>query len=292
VKWLSILALLVVALPAHETLSLKDWEKKSQADRADDLGSCVISLIVEIAKTDRPLAMKIKEWYSVKSPGKEYTEGTYTVYARIKQLEQQERDGTADLSKIQVEDIVYSVTAEKFKLPPREIPQELGDFKDAAPAAHTAPASTAIMVGKIDVSHFAGLKPGDTPAQVASVYGEAVTDYGFQKWYGASHLIVDYADGVVKRVEVSTSALDMARSHAGNDALLDLFGHTEEEVIALLGPPIVREQIDAPTYYLYWPFAMSGHAAGKYANTAAGSERTLEIDFRPGSGCFLIKLKW
>ncbi len=162
---------------------------------------------------------------------------------------------------------------------------QAGDSERAA-----APLPKPFMVGRIDVSHFAGLKPGDTEARVVLLYGPAVIYSGMDKMYGRGDLEVRYADNVVKRVQVYSKDLDGARSRAGNDALLDLFGQTESDAIAVLGPPTRRESYETGTYNLYWAFAMAGSPAGEYADLATG--QTLAIGFRPAAGCSWVSVKW
>jgi hypothetical protein len=290
VKWLSILVLLVVALPAHGAISLKDWQQKSGEDQTYYLGACVVSLTADVAKTDPALALKIKNYYSEKVPGHKYPEGTTVLFTRIIQLEQQAKEGKADLSKIEVEDIVYSVTAEKFKLPSREAPQDVGDFRDAAPAPSTAPQSAPMMLGKIDVSHFAGLKPGDPRAKADALYGKAATDYGTIEFFGDRRFQVSYLDGTVKTIELSSSDLDFVRSHAAKDDLLNLFGRTEAEAIALLGTPRWRQDENGGAYTLYWAFAMPGKPAGKYADLS--TEQTLVLGVRAGMCCYWLSINW
>jgi hypothetical protein len=325
VKLLSILVLLV-ALSAH-ALSVKDWEKKSPADRADYLGTCIVNLAAEIAETDRPLAVKIRDWYSVKPPGKTYTYGTYALFTRLVQLEKQEKDGQADLSKIEVEDIVYSITAAQFKLPDRESAAAPARVAPPAPAPAPSPAAKApsttpaqdadndfvgaggfirppdlptgdsekaaskpIMVGKIDVSQFAALKPGDTEARVVSLYGQAVKDHGAEKEYARGHLVVRYVDGVVKRVELYSSNLNVARSRAGNDTLLDLLGHSEADARALLGPSKTHSLEQDRVQYLFWDLPTAVRPEGHYP--FLGSDLTLALKFNLDSGCFWISVTW
>jgi hypothetical protein len=331
VKLLSILALLV-ALSAH-ALSVKDWEKKSAADRSDYLAICIVNLSAEIAKTDRPLAVKIREWYSVKPFGKTYTDGSYAVFTRLVQLEKQEKDGQADLSKIEVEDIVYSITAAQFKLPDRE--SAAAPARVAPPAPAPAPSPTAkappatppqnadndwvgpggfirppglqtddsekatpppalplpkpFMVGRLDVSHFAGLKPGDSEARVISLYGRADLfngiNNGIPKTYDRGQLTVTYANGVVKRVQLYSKDPRGARPRVGNDAVLDLFGHTEADVIALLGPPKRRESFETAAYVLSWDFSMPDRPAEYADQASAQTGQTLVLGMRTSGGC-------
>ncbi len=66
-----------------------------------------------------------------------------------------------------------------------------------------------IMVGKIDVSHFASIKPGDTPAQVVAIYGQPDEDnrtYQFWANDGHGNFMVSYLDNVVEKVEAYSTA--------------------------------------------------------------------------------------
>ncbi len=170
-----------------------------------------------------------------------------------------------------------------FITPPVRVPEQ-------AVRKEPVLAGVPIMVGKVDVSHIAGLKPGDTPQRVVSLYGQAVTDNGIEKWYGGARLMVRYVDNVIKRVEVYSSELDRVRTRAGNDALLDLFGQSEAAVIALLGPAKEREAQNGGTYDLFWSFPMPGRPVGQYADLA--TDQTLTLEFRPGAGCFRVSVMW
>ena len=262
------------------------------------------------------------------------------MFTRFVQLEKQEKDGQADLSKIEVADVVYSVTAEKFKLPPRQAPQELGHFKDMAPAQHASPPAPAaspaakapsttppqnadndflgpggfirppglqtddseksapppapplakpFMVGSVDVSHFAGLKPGDTEARVIALYGRADLfngiNNGIPKTYDRGLLTVTYANGVVKRVQLYSKDLHGSRSRAGNDAVLDLFGRSEADVIALLGPPKRRESFETAAYVLSWDFSMTDMPAEHADQASVQTGQTLVLGMRTNGGC-------
>ena len=292
------LASFLAAVPAR-ALSLKDWEAKSDRDQVEYLGSCFAKLVVAVGKADPPTAQKIRSYYNDKPPGVKYPAGFLDVLQQIGRVEQQAgTDRRVDLSKIEIEDIVLRNTAEKFKLPNDVLNARKSSGPGAPPPAKPpAPAKpdfqeagVPIMVGKVDVSHIAGLKAGETPQRVVSLYGQAVTDNGIEKWYGGARLMVRYVDDVVKRVEVYSSELDRVRSRAGNDSLLDLFGQSEAAVIALLGPAKRRESQDGGTYDLFWPFAMPGKPVGQYADLS--TDQTLTLEFRPGSGCFRVSVMW
>ncbi|MGH6879017.1 MAG: type IV secretory system conjugative DNA transfer family protein, partial [Rhizomicrobium sp.] len=145
----------------------------------------------------------------------------------------------------------------------------------------------ALMVGKIDVSHFAGLKPGDTEARVASLYGQPSRDFGTEKLYGDTYITVEYKNGLVSAVAVDIRGLDTVRSRVGSDPLLDLLGHSKADVLALLGPP---KRSFAPSAQLFWNFSMPGRPAKEVPDT--GYYQTLLIQFNPENECIWVNLLW
>lgn len=293
------LALLLITIPAH-TLSLRDWAAKSNREQLEYVSACLARLVIAVGKADEPLAQKIKSYYGDKPPGQQYPQGMYDLFTRIASLQRQaETDSNVDLSKIEIEDIILRTTALKFGLPDTAA----GTFKDsgaptsrrknspAQPANTPRPDTSAasrpttnaahpIMVGKIDVSHFAGVKPGDTRQQVISIYGQPVDDQPYSQFWGSIHsyFMVSYVDNAAHTVEVDSGAVSLLRAHGTNDALLDLMGQKEPAVVALLGPPTDAEEEYADTYNLYWAFPMAGHPAPENANRA--SDRTLRVRFK------------
>ncbi|MEO8595479.1 MAG: hypothetical protein ABI759_19320 [Candidatus Solibacter sp.] len=122
----AVLAFAFGCVPAH-ALSLKDWLAKSKADQVRYLSNSLARLVVDVGKTDQPLAKKITSYYSEKAPGAEYPPGMNDLFARIGRLVRQaETDKSVDLSKMEFEQVVVLNTAEKFKIP---IP---ADFQRAA----------------------------------------------------------------------------------------------------------------------------------------------------------------
>ncbi len=147
-----------------------------------------------------------------------------------------------------------------------------------------------VMVGRIDVSHFAGLKAGDTPEHVASVYGAPTLESGDHKVY-SGNISVSYKAGVVNRVGLFRNSRDLVQSRAGRDGLLDLFGRSESVVVALLGPPTGRDLVDAGDYSLKWKFSMPGQASRPGFNVDQFSRQTLILSIG-GSGCGFIQITW
>ena len=178
---------------------------------------------------------------------------------------------------------------------------ELG-FKDACaksleqsqlaarlPASGTAAGNRDAVSGvAIDYSQFAGLKPGNTAEQVASLYGPPVSDNGNAKSYGNGGIAVTYLDESVKRVEIKNNAVDFARPRAGSDALLDLFGHSENDAIAVLGPPPAR-LLQGGHRITFWSFPMAGRPAG---HTNGTSGQTITLAFDPQDRSEGIRITW
>lgn len=136
----AILVFASVCVPA-QALSLKDWLAKSKPDQVQYLSNCLARLVVDVGKTDQPLAKKITDYYAVKAPGAEYPPGMNDLFARIGRLVRQaEADKTVDLSKIEFEQVVVLNTAEKFKIP---VPPDFQRSADPSAKPHPVAPSPA-----------------------------------------------------------------------------------------------------------------------------------------------------
>lgn len=170
----AVLAFAFACVPAH-ALSMKDYEAKSDADQLRYLQSCVVNLIIDVAKTDRPLSLKIRSYYYDKLPGYPYPEGTYALLERIGKLEQQaDKDKNFDLSKIRIEELVVLTTAAKFKIPVPPDFQRAGEPRVAprpaapSPAPPPSPASRpAAPVDDDPIGQGGFITPPDSPRKTA-----------------------------------------------------------------------------------------------------------------------------
>jgi type IV secretory pathway TraG/TraD family ATPase VirD4 len=162
---------------------------------------------------------------------------------------------------------------------------------------NTGPGSppVAIMIGKIDVSHFAALKAGDTPAQVASMYGSTgdslSSENGIQGFDTRRRLLVSYHNGGVEGVALYSDELEFARSHVGNDPLFDLFGRSEADAVAVLGAPIGQDTNNGNDL-LYWYFPSTDTKDHGRADLVQMQHKVLALNFKPDYGCNFIKVNW
>jgi len=159
--------------------------------------------------------------------------------------------------------------------------------------ARPAPPPVAIMIGKIDVSHFAGLKAGDTVAQVASVYGPTggSLSMGLQGFDTRRRLVVSYRNDVVDGVALYSDELEFARSHVGNDPLFDLFGRSEADAVEILGAPTGQDS-DKGNVFLYWYFPSTDTKDHGGADTVQMQHKVLALSFKPNYGCDFITVNW
>jgi hypothetical protein len=81
------------------------------------------------------------------------------------------------------------------------------------------------------------------------------------------------------------------QSRAGSDGLLDLFGRSESEVVALLGPPTGRDLVDEGDYSLRWKFSLPGQVSHPGFNVDQFSRQTLILSIGR-SGCGFIQITW
>ena len=159
----AVLAFAFVCVPAH-ALSMKDYEAKSDADKLRYLQTCVGTLVNEVAKTDRPLSLKIRSYYYDKAPGRQYPEGTYDLLGMIVGLEQQAaKDKSIDLVYIEVEEVVARTTAAKFKIPaPADFQRKADPPVTPRPAA-PAPAARPAAPDDDPIGPGGFIKPPDSP---------------------------------------------------------------------------------------------------------------------------------
>jgi hypothetical protein len=152
-----------------------------------------------------------------------------------------------------------------------------------------------ILVGKVDVSHLAGLQRGDTFEYVSSIFGQprsgpeqdssGFAGYPYKRDDGSS-IRVNYNDHVVTRVKVYSKG-----TRSVPDPLLDLLGKNESAAVALLGPPKTRESLLTIDYTdLVWSFPMPGRPAESRPDPEAIQPLTLH--FRTGVGCESVALVW
>ncbi|MGH9721914.1 MAG: hypothetical protein ACRD8O_17040 [Bryobacteraceae bacterium] len=107
---------LIAALPAA-ALSLKDWNAKSDREQLEYLAASFARLTVNIGRTDKALAERVRSYYGDKPAGVRYPEGFLDLMQRIGRIEQQAKAGKADLAKIEIDEVILQNTAAKFTLP-------------------------------------------------------------------------------------------------------------------------------------------------------------------------------
>ncbi len=150
------------------------------------------------------------------------------------------------------------------------------------------------MVGKVDVSHLAGLLWGDTREYVSYILGPPTSGpEQDSSGFGGRPLRRD--DGLSIRVNydnnVVTSVKVYSKGSRGTDPLLGLLGKGESAAIALLGPPKTRESLwDVDNTDLVWSFPVPSRLAE--SRPEPQTIQTLTLHFRTGVGCESISIIW
>ena len=143
-------------------------------------------------------------------------------------------------------------------------------------------------VGKVNVSHFAGIKPRESASNVAALYGLPTREDGNEKWYG--HIYVHYLYDWVDSADVPRDERARVRSLVGDDAVVDLLGRTKSDVIALLGRPAkIVEGVDHTDRYAIWQFKVDDQPV---YSPELHSPNTLEADFGPDGRCSEVAVNW
>jgi hypothetical protein len=153
------------------------------------------------------------------------------------------------------------------------------------PAAESSPSLSAgaMMIGPVDVSHFAGIRPGDTPAQVAAHFGRPMADEGSRKTY-LNWLTVDYENGGAKAVHLMYRGWNVVYARLGhvNDDVMLLLSYDQARAVERLGDPQQRDSGDDGPM-LSWSFADGRSEPG-----------WLQLKFGPGdtSVVDMISVTW
>jgi hypothetical protein len=152
-----------------------------------------------------------------------------------------------------------------------------------------------IIVGKVDVSHFAGLQRGDAPEYVSSIFGLPTSGPG-QDSSGFGGYPYKRDDGLSIRVNYDNNVVTSVKTYSKGsrrvpDPLLDLLGGSESAAAALLGPPKTRESLwNIDNTDLVWSFPMPGRPAE--SRPEPETKQTLTLHFRTGVGCESISIIW
>jgi hypothetical protein len=164
--------------------------------------------------------------------------------------------------------------------------------QSTAPDPTPADASGAMMVGKIDVSHFAGLTPGDTPDRVAAIYGLPEGSFTKDREEVVKNMFANFENGALIGVYIhGENAKEEAEAHVGMDPLLALFGRSQADVVALLGPPNGRETPKDGGTALVWSFSTPGRPKRKSTAWISISQ-ALVLRFSDDSGCYEEAILW
>ncbi len=133
---------------------------------------------------------------------------------------------------------------------------------EPAPPAPDNPSSgpAAIMIGKIDVSHVLGIRPGDTMEEVDALYeawSPEEKDRNGLRGYAHGNLWVAYDNGRAAGIRIEKhidQQWKLPRSRTDNDPIFNLYGRSEAEVVAMLGPPSSRDAETWGDSTLCWYF--------------------------------------
>jgi hypothetical protein len=125
-----------------------------------------------------------------------------------------------------------------LKIPTAQ-PAEAAD-RTVAEKQKETPVVKSYQIGSVDVSHFAGLKVGDTIDRAIQLFGKAQLDHYFGPTHGGNFYrgikVEDFALQI-NSIFVDDWAADFAVKHGGEDAMVGLLNKPLKDAIALLGPP-------------------------------------------------------
>lgn len=106
-------ALTFVMFPAS-AMSLKDYLAKPAAERSGYLTDFVDRMTTDLRAKNPDMAVRIRNWFADKQPGKPLSEGFERVLVETVALQDLAKEGKVDLARIEVEGLVVKVVKDKF----------------------------------------------------------------------------------------------------------------------------------------------------------------------------------
>ncbi len=107
-----ILALMLTG-PAQAT-SIRDYEAMQPDAQAHLVVSFLEKMTYEIGREKPALAAEIKDYYVRQPPGRSFPEGIEKISVELAYLDSMAKQGKADLSKVQIEGVIVTVTKRRF----------------------------------------------------------------------------------------------------------------------------------------------------------------------------------
>jgi hypothetical protein len=112
----AIFVLLISAAGARAT-TLQDFDARTPAEQSATVANYIDKMTTDLRAKNPQLAGDIRNWFAVKAAGKPVSEGMERLYVELTAIDLQARDGKADLSKIQLENVIVYVVKQKFPPP-------------------------------------------------------------------------------------------------------------------------------------------------------------------------------
>jgi hypothetical protein len=103
--------------PAH-ALSVKDFEAMPVAEQSAFVTAFVDKMTGDIGPDNPQLAQGIHDYFFRTPPGQRFNEGLWNLQVELAALDIVAQHGKADLSKIQIEGVIFKVVKDKF--PPQK----------------------------------------------------------------------------------------------------------------------------------------------------------------------------
>lgn len=108
-----LLAFALVLIPAS-AMSLKEYLAKPAAERSGYLSDFVDKMTTDLRAKNPDMAVRIRNWFADKQPGKPLSEGFERFLVETVALQDLAKTGKVDLSKIEVEGVIVKVAKDKF----------------------------------------------------------------------------------------------------------------------------------------------------------------------------------
>lgn len=213
--------------PSRQQIALIALRRAVRDD--DEMVVDVVSVVASTAHDDRVFDQAIAALSASKSPK------VASVLSEIATARSKLQEGT---KKVRIATAAAQHVAISASLPAGTIaPPLVLHQSESVPTGTTA----SMKVGSLDVSHFAGLREGDTPEKAIGLFGQPTRRDPAAVFFGSGGLTFFYLSLIgspgITGITVFEAGQSFIREHAGSDPLLELIGKPQATVMSALGKP-------------------------------------------------------
>jgi hypothetical protein len=111
---IAVLALTICSQVSHAT-TFKEFSAKPGTEQDAFVADFIDKMTTDLRAKNPEMAVRIRQWFAVKQPGKPLSEGMERLGIELTRIELQVKAGRVDPAKVEVESVIVWVTKQKFQ---------------------------------------------------------------------------------------------------------------------------------------------------------------------------------